>query len=573
MCCTVRLSMLKPRNIGAYRDLLLLFTRYGRKDFRLSLSAEDLMVPEKDAAAELEPDVKARAEAFASKLKEMGSTYVKFGQLLSTRPDIVPQEYIVTLESLQDNLDPFSFADVERIIEEDLGVRISKAFESFDASPLAAASLGQVHRAVLRDGREVVVKVQRPQVREQVQKDLEVFNDIAVEMERHTEIGRKLNLIGALEQAKTVLYNELNYLQEARNTEALRINLADFPQIYIPAVIHDFSSSRVLTTELVKGKKVSKLTPLALIEGNYADLAAVLTHAYLKQICVDGFWHSDPHPGNVFIRECENVPQIVLLDFGMASRISQEFQDEVIKLLLAISSNRGAEVADACARVSEIGERFDAVRFTREISMVVAAVHDAGGGDINIGQLIFNVIGIANNNDLKVPAELTMLAKTLLHLDAITRRLDTQFDPQRTIRDYAEKLIGQKLAQKFNPRNFYPALLDLNQLVLDLPHRAREIVDLTAAGRLTFGIKLTQAEEFLGGIHKIANRITVGVVIAALLVSSSMMMRVPSSFTMFGYPGLAVLGYLLASVAGFYLVVSTFMKDRKDQEKAKLKGR
>jgi ubiquinone biosynthesis protein len=564
--------MLKPRNLAAYRDLLVLFTRYGRKDFRLVLSPEDFFAPETESS-EIEPDVKARAEAFAKALEKMGPTYVKFGQVLSTRPDVVPPEYITALESLQDHLEPFSFGEVERIIEEELGVRLSKAFESIEATPLAAASLGQVHRAVLRDGREVVIKVQRPNVREQVHKDLEVFSDIAIELERHTEIGRKLNLTGALEQAKLVLYNELNYRQEARNAETLRKNLADFPQIYIPVVIDDLSSSRVLTTELVKGKKVSKLTPLALIEGNYAELGAVLIHAYLKQVCVDGFWHSDPHPGNVFIREVDGIPQIVLLDFGMVSRISHEFQDEVIKLLLAISSNRGAEVADACVRMSEIGERFEPLKLTREISTIVAAVHDTTSSDINTGQLIFNVIAVANNNDLRAPAELTMIAKTLLHLDSITQKLDPDFDPQRVIRDYAEKLIGQKLAQKFNPRNFYPALLDLNQLVLDLPHRVREIVDLTAAGRLTFGIKLNQAEELLGGMHKIANRITVGVVIAALLVSSSLMMRVPTTFTLFGSPGLAVLGYLLASAAGFYLVVSTLVRDRKDQERAKLKGR
>ncbi|HUR83177.1 MAG TPA: AarF/UbiB family protein [Thermoanaerobaculia bacterium] len=566
--------MLKTRNIGAYRDLLLLFTRYGRKDFRMNVSAQDFLVapPENDTEV-IEPDVRARAEAFAEALRKMGPTYVKFGQLLSTRPDIVPHEYILALESLQDNLDPFSFADVERIVEEELGVRISKAFESFEATPLAAASLGQVHRAVLRDGREVVVKVQRPNVREQVQHDLEVFTEIAGELEKHTDIGRKMSLVAAIEQARVVMFSELNYLQEARNTEILRRNLAQFPQIYIPDVVQDLTSPRVLTTELVKGRKISKLTPLAVIEGNYAELAGVVTRAYLKQICVDGFWHSDPHPGNIFVREIEGEPQLVLLDFGMASRISHEFQDEVIKLLLAISSNRGNEVAEACVRMCEIQERFDAVKFSRDISTIVAAVHDVSAAEINTGQLLFNVIAIANNNDLKAPPELTMLAKTLLHLDAITKKLDPDYDPQRVIRDYGEQLISQKLAQKFNPRNFYPALLDLNQLVLDLPHRMREIVDLTSAGRLSFGIKLTQAEEFLGGIHKIANRITVGVVIAALLVSSSMMMRVPTSFTIFGYPGLAVLGYLLASAAGFYLIISTMLRDRKDQEKAKLKGR
>jgi ubiquinone biosynthesis protein len=565
--------MLKTRNIGAYRDLLVLFTKYGRKDFRLNLSPEDFLMPEASGDLPAEPDVQARAEAFATALKQMGPTYVKFGQLLSTRPDIVPQEYIVALETLQDSVEPFSFADVEKIVEDELGVRISKAFEVFESTPLAAASLGQVHRAMLRDGREVVVKVQRPNVREQVRKDLEIFAEIADTLEAHTDIGRKMNLVGSIEQAKLAMYSELNYLQEARNTETIRQNLASFPQIYIPTVIHDLSTSRVLTTELVKGKKVSKLTPLALIEGNYADLAGVITQAYLKQICVDGFWHSDPHPGNVFIREVEGAPQIVLLDFGMVARISHEFQDEIIKLLLAISSNRGAEVADTCVRMSEVQERFEPSKFTREISTIVAAVHDASANDINVGQLIFNVINIANSNELKAPAELAMLAKTLLHLDGITKRLDPDYDPQRVIRDYAEQLMTQKLAQKFNPRNFYPALLDLNQLVLDLPHRTRQILDTTAAGKMTFGIKIAQAEEFLAGMHKIANRITVGVVIAALLVSSSMMMRVQTRFTIAGYPGLAVLGYLLASAAAFYLILSTILRDRKDQEKAKMKGK
>jgi Predicted unusual protein kinase len=565
--------MLKTRNLGAYRDLLVLFTKYGRKDFHLSLDPQDILVTD-EAAAEMEPDVARRAEAFATALKAMGPTYVKFGQVLSTRPDIVPPEYIVALESLQDNVEPFSFAEVERIVEEELKVRISKAFESFESTPLAAASLGQVHRAVLRDGREVVVKVQRPNVREQVRHDLEVFTEIATTIEQHSEIGRKMNLIGAIEQARITLMNELNYEQEARNTEIIRRNLAEFPQIYIPTVIHDMTTSHVLTTEHIRGRKVSKLTPLQMIDHDYADLAAGLTRAYLKQICVDGIWHSDPHPGNVFVRDLDdNQAEVVLLDFGMVSRISREFQDEVIKLLLAISSNRGAEVADACVRVSEVQERFDATRFVSEISSLVATFHDVDVRQINIGQLIFHVIGIANNNELKVPAELAMLAKTLLNLDGVTRRLDPEYDPHTVIRDYAERLMVQKLAQKFAPRNFYPALLDLNQLILDLPHRAREIIDLTAAGRLSFSLKLMQAEQFLAGMHKIANRITVGVIIAALLIASSMMMRIPTRVQLFGYPALAVAGYLLAAAAGLYLIVSTFIRDGKDEERAKMKGK
>jgi ubiquinone biosynthesis protein len=556
--------MLKTRHIGAYRDLLMLFTRYGRRDFKLNLSPDELLPPPEEDAA-IEPDVRQRAEAFAVALKKMGPAYVKFGQTLSTRPDIVPPEYITVLESLQDNLEPFSFADVERIVEEELKARISKIFEEFESTPIAAASLGQVHRAVLRDGRQVVVKVQRPNVREQVRKDLEVLSEIAQTIEAHTEIGRKMNLAGTIEQARVVMLGELNYLQEARNMETLRTNLAGFPQIYIPAVINDLTTTRVLTTELVKGKKVSKLTPLGLIENNYAELAAVLTRAYLKQICVDGVWHSDPHPGNLFVRETDEGPQIVLLDFGMVSRINQEFQDEIIKLLLAISSNRGAEVADACVRMGEVREGFEPIRFAREISVIVAAVHNASARDINTGQLIFNVISIGNNNELKVPPELAMLAKTLLHLDAITRKLDDHFDPQVVTRDYAEHLMTQKLAQKFAPRNFYAALLDLNQLVLDLPRRGREIIDLTAAGKLTFGLKVIQAEEFLSGFHRIANRITAGIIVAAIVIASALMIR--------SAPLLAMIGYVAATLSGLSLVVSVLLQDRRDRERAKIKGK
>jgi len=559
--------MLKTRNIGAYRDLLVLFTKYGRKDFRLSFEPEDIITAETTDEGGVEPDVQARAQAFAAALKKMGPTYVKFGQVVSTRPDVVPAEYIAALESLQDDIEPFSYADVERIVEEELRGRVSKIFLEFDATPMAAASLGQVHRATLRDGREVVVKVQRPNVREAVHKDVEALTDIARTLEAHVDVARKMNLVGAIEQAKLTLNNELNYLQEARNAEILRQNLVEFPLIYVPAVIHDLTTTKVLTTELIRGRKVSKLTPLSMIDHDYAALASVVTEAYLKQICVDGFWHSDPHPGNIFVRDTEGESELVLLDFGMVSKIGREFQDEIIKLLLALSSNRGTEVAEACVRLSQAQETFDATKFVHEISTIVANFNDVDVRQVNTGQLMFSVIAVANNNDLRVPAEMAMLAKTLLNLDSITKKLDPKFDPQAVIRAYAERLMTQKLQQKFNPRNFYPALLDLNQLLLDLPHRAREILDLTAASRLTFGIKLTQAEMFLAGIHKVANRITVGVVIAALLLSSSMIMRYP------GKEHFAMIGYVIAAAAAVYLIVSTLVKDHRDEERAKMKGK
>jgi ubiquinone biosynthesis protein len=556
--------MLKTSHVGRYTELALLISRYGIKDFQLQISPEDVF---EDAAVDrpMEPECQERARAFAKALESMGPTFVKFGQILSTRPDVVPPEYIAELEALQDSVEPFPYSEVEAIVESELKVRVSKLFEVFEPVPLAAASLGQVHRATLRDGREVVVKVQRPGVQDVVKEDLQVFTEIAQTLEKHSSVARKMNLAGTVEQARRTLSRELNYLQEARNAEILRHNLAEFPQIYIPVVVADLCTEKVLTTELVRGKKISKLTALAIVDNDYAALATVFTRAYLKQICVDGFWHSDPHPGNVFLRE----GQLVLLDFGMVSRISSDFQDQMIKLLLGVSTNKAQLVADACIKMGSIQEGFQPDKFLRDISDVITHYYDVDLARANVGQMIFKVIAVASANEIQVPSELALLAKTLLHLDVITRKLDPDFDPQGTIREYAEEIVIKKVRQKFAPHNFYSSLLDVNQIMVEGPGAVREIMDMTRRGRLSFQIQFGQLDHLLKGIYKIANRITVGLIVAALLVASSLMMGVQTRFHLFGYPAIAVVGYLAAASIALYLAISIILSDRHDQQKVK----
>jgi ubiquinone biosynthesis protein len=527
---------MEPSHLTRYTQLALLFTRYGRKDFTLGIVDEaDVATAElaEDDPQPIEPDVAKRASAFAEKLQEMGPTFVKFGQVLSTRPDVVPEAYIEKLEELQDNVDPFSFAEVEKIVEEELGARISKLFADFDNVPVAAASLGQVHQAVLRDGRDVVVKVQRPNVRTQVPEDLEVFAEIATFLDKHSSVARKMNIVGSVRQITRSLLSELNYLHEARNIETFRRNLSDFPEIYIPAVIHDFTTSRVLTMELIKGKKVSKITPLEVIDHDYVELAKVLVQAYLKQITVDGFWHSDPHPGNVFVRE----DQIVLLDFGMVARIGGELQDEIIRLLLGISENRGEEVAEVCIRVGNVQEGFDRDKFVQSVHEMVGVYHDADLGEANVGRIVFQVIGVAAANELQLPAEMAMLAKTLLQIDGVTRTLDPEFNPREVIRDYVENLIGRKLRQKIQPKNYYSALLDLNAFAIEAPRKVRSIVNKIDQGEFSLGINVNQIEHLLKAMTKIANRLTVGLVIAAMIIGSALVMRVPSGSSSSATPG------------------------------------
>ena len=551
--------------IDRYRDLGRLFFLYGRKDFRLELKAPEDLIEESSEEEPLHEDVAQRARAFTAKLKEMGPTFVKFGQILSTRHDIVPPEYIRELEVLQDDVEPFSFAEVEQIVEEELGVRLSKAFSEFDSQPLAAASLGQVHRASLRDGREVVVKIQRPGVKERIKEDLDIFEEMARALDRWTSLGEKMELTRTVEQARKTMLQELNYRLEAANIEMMRRNLAEFEDIYVPAVIRDYTTARVLTTEFIQGKKISRVSPLAVVDHDYSSLAKSVTHAYLKQICVDGVWHSDPHPGNIFLAE----DKLVLLDFGMIGRIGMEMQDDITKLLLSVTENRGKDAAAVCLNMGLTTEGFDRRTFERDIIDFVTTYHDADLERANTGQLIFAILSVSNRNHVQLPAELAMLAKTLLHLDEITRTLDPNYNPREVIRDYAERLISQKVAQKFHPRNFYGPMLDLNELVMEFPRRAREILNQVAEGQLSVRIQVSQLDSLLQGMQRIANRITIGVIIASLIIGSSLMMQVRTRSTLFGYPSLAVIGYLIASAIGLYLIVTILWKDRRDREKAR----
>lgn len=551
------------RHAERYRKLLSLFTRYGMKDFHLA-STEFPALRDPDASEPLEPSIAKRAEAFARELEKMGPAFIKFGQILSTRPDIVPPEYIEVLESFQDNLEPFSFEKVEAIIETELGARISKLFVELSDQPVAAASLGQVHEGVLRDGRRVIVKVQRPGIRETINEDLEVFRDLSRFIEEHSTLGRRLNLAGAVREFDHTIRAELDYQQEARNATALRRNLADFEEIYVPDVIPDLTTSRVLTMELIEGTKISELSGIAKTEHDYSNLAEVLTKAYIKQICVDGFWHSDPHPGNLFLRD----GYLVLVDFGMVSQISGEFQDHVIRLLLNLSESRGEEVAETLLRMGTPEDGFERRKFVEAITGIVSMYQGVDYQRVNTGQMIFQVISAAATQYVRMPSELSMLAKTLLHLDGVTGELNPEFDPQQTIRDYAEELVLRKLRQRFQPKNFYTPLLDMQHLATEIPRRLRDILEEASTGRLTMRVALSDLEDILKGVHKIANRITVGLVIAALLVSSALMMRVGGGFMLFGYNGFSVLGFVFAIAASGWFLFQTFYQDRKDRRAA-----
>src|ERR1051325_9944126 len=293
--------ILSPKHLPRLISTIRLFTNYGLRDFANRQGLLNLEGAALDEEPGVEGDAKVKAKAFKERLVELGPAYIKLGQILSTRPDLLPRPYIEELTHLQDDVPPMPYEDVEHTVEQELQARISKLFASFDVEPLGSASLGQVHAAELRDGRSVVVKVQRPNLREQLSEDIAFFRELATFLSEHTSAGSRIDLIGVVQQVEKALVDELDYRTEARNAATFRKDLARFPHILIPRVIDAYTTHKVLTTERIKGTKIDEIPAITRIEYEFSDLADEFAKAYLQQITDSGHFHADPHPGNVFV--------------------------------------------------------------------------------------------------------------------------------------------------------------------------------------------------------------------------------------------------------------------------------
>lgn len=555
---------LSAAHLKRYRELTALLWRYGRSDLVKQMGhMTDGGALDEPHYEEPPPDG-VTPERLVDDLEKMGPTYVKLGQVLAGRRDLLPPEYLEALARLQDKVKPFPFADVERIVMTELGVRLSKAFSHFDPEPMAAASLGQVHRAALRDGRPVVVKVQRPDIRQQIAEDFEVLEQIAAFLDKHTEPGKRYRFGSLLEEFRTTLHQELNYEREAANLVKLGENLRDFPRLLVPQPIADYCTRTVLTMEEVSGVKVTAVSPLARTELDARPLLDDLFKAYLKQVLVDGLFHADPHPGNVFLTDDH---RIALLDLGMVGHTTPGMQQDLFKLVLAVSDGLGEEVARVIVDISRKTDEYQPDEFRRIISSLVARRRDRGLEQVNVGQSLLDVARAAAENGLFVPSELTLLGKTLLQLDEVGRILDPTFRPNEAVRRHTADLMSQRMRKDVSQGNFFSSLIDLKQLATTLPSRVNRLFDTVANSELEVKVKALDAKMFLDGMQKIANRITSGVVLAALIVGASLLMRVDTDFRLFGYPGLAMLCFLAAAGGGFWLVINIFVQDARSNRK------
>ena len=551
---------LRTEHLGRYRDIVRLLVKYGRSDWVRAAGLDELSDPAMTGGRSEPASVPTEAHELTADLEALGPTYIKLGQLLSTRPDLVPPTHAEALARLQDGVAPFPYEQVEQIVEEQLGFRISKGFDWFDVEPMASASLGQVHRARLRQGRDVVVKVQRPGIREQISADMEALAEIAELADRHTDAGRRYGFADLLRQFRRSLTAELDYRREAANLVSLGRILADYDRLIVPEPVDDYTTHVVLTMDHVPGRKVTDLGPLARLELDGSVIAEQLFQAYLDQILVEGFFHADPHPGNVLLTP-DN--RLALVDVGMVARVPKGARQQLVRLLLALGDGDGARAADTAVALGRPLEWFDRDGFCARASELVEQSQGLTVDQLDAGSVVMELLRISGESGLRLPPELAMLGKALLNLDEVARTLDPGFEPMAAVQSHATHILESQM--RASSGGALSALVDLRDFVENLPGRVNKVMDSVADGNFRLQVDAIDQHELMRGLQKLANRLTMGLILAALIVGAAMLMRVETSSTLLGYPTVAILCFLAAAAAGTALLVAIVRSDRRER--------
>lgn len=535
-----------------YASLARLLLRYGRSDL-VRGAGLDTFATEAEAL-EGDPDT---AEAFAADLERMGPTYTKLGQLLSTRYDLLPAPYTEALSRLQDEVEPFDFEQVKEIIEAELGADLRHLYDEVDPEPLAAASLGQVHRARMVGGREVVIKVQRPDARDIVQGDMETLRKLAGLADRGTSAGKKFGFADLLRQFEQSLTAELDYQREARNLIRFGELTSSYDLLLVPRPVADLTTSRVLTMDFVEGRKVTDVGPLTLMEVETGPLVEQLFRAYLQSILHDGFLHADPHPGNLLLTP---DGRLGIIDLGMVSHVPPRIQRKVVRLLAAISDDNGEQAAVVLAEMGRPLEEYDAAAFREDVTRLVSEAV-AEGAELQAGSVLVELSRISGAHGLRPPAEMSMIGKALLNLDQSILHLDPGFAPAEAIRDNVGKILLGSLST--SPGDLVTAALDAKEFTSQLPRRANRILDALAEGTMRVKVDAVDEERLHTVLQRVANRLTLGLVIAATIIGAAMVIQVPTDERFLGYPVLAMILFALAVLGGVALAAWIVVTDRK----------
>ncbi len=543
------------RNLGRYRQVVGVLIKYGFGEVldRMNIAAYLQIGSKKLFARQQELAALNWAERIRLALEELGPTFVKFGQILSTRPFLIPPELTIELTKLQDQVTSFPYEEVEQIVQSELKKPLDHVFSNFERTPCASASLSQVHCATTVDGVSVAVKVQRPSVQEVMEKDLSILRDLAGLLERYVPETRAFDPVGIVDEVWKSARQETDFTFEARNLEIFARNFADDDRIVLPEVFWDLSTSRVLTLSFIDGIKISDLDKIRAAGIDPVELTKIGGEIAAKQIFEHGFFHADPHPGNLFALPGN---RIAVVDFGMMGRLSRGSLELISDLLIAASSDDTRRLVRVFQNHELLSDNIRPAALETDLSLFLHRFHGVPLAKLNMRNLISETFRIVTTHNIKFPPELMMLGKALGTYEELARHLNPQYEFITALMPSIKKLS----TRKFEPRNmlseFGQYLGEMRDVILNVPFELRRIMRNLRKGELSISLEHKGLERLIVELEKASNRIAFAMIIAAIIVGSSLIMTRQSGMTIYGIPILGLIGFVTAGILGIWLVIA-----------------
>jgi ubiquinone biosynthesis protein len=479
---------------------------------------------------------------------------VKLGQILSTRADIIPLEYIKELEKLQDKVPPFSYVQVEQMVQKSLGANVSELFYSFEEKPFAAASLGQVHKAILKvDKVKVVVKVQRPDIEEIIETDLDILFHLARLIEKYIPVSRLYDPVGVAEEFARIIRMELDYGTEGRNAERFRKNFKEDNTVYIPKVYWELSSKRILTMEYIEGIKINHLKELDEAGYDRKKIAENGAKAFMKQMLIDGFFHADPHPGNILVMENELIG---FVDFGMIGKIDEETREKYVDLFMAILEHDSNKILTRMLNlgITSKGE-IDTRSLKRDIADLLDQYYDKALNEIKLGAFISQLVQISVKHHIKMPAELALLGKSLLIIEGIGLTLDPDFNLTETAKPYVKDIILERKSPQRLLLKLSNDLSEFYNLMVLIPKQLSNTLRKMEEGIFKLELQHRGLENLINALDKATNRLSYSLILVAIIIGSSLIMQTEKGPQFMGFPVIGVIGFLISGILGLGLVI------------------
>ncbi len=492
-------------------------------------------------------------------LEELGPSFIKLGQILSTRPDLIPQDFCDELSKLQDRVPPFHYEGVKKQIKESFGCYPEELFSSFDPVPFAAASLGQVHRAQLKSGENVAVKVQRPDIRKIIETDLDILYTLAQLANRYMQDIKAFDPITIIDEFSRIITKEIDFRYEAHNIDRFCKNFKNSTTVHVPTVFWDYTKCKVITTEEVKGIRLNDYLSQDHPYEERKTIASNGANAILQQVFVDGFFHADPHPGNIFILP-DNV--IAFVDFGIVGRLDKDTRDSIVNLLIATSMKNINGILKELEELGSFTGEKPILDFKHEISDFVERYYDIPLKQIDISSILPQVIGLMIRHKLKIPSQFHVLLKALATMDGIARQLDPEFNIIAHTRPFVERLVHERHDPKRILRDAAIYSSELLDILKVIPKDAYEIVKKIKMGTLKIEFEHQGLSNLISEMDKSSNRISFSLVISALIIGSSLIIMSNRGPMVYGFPIFGILGFAFAGILGVGLAVGILRSGR-----------